>query len=106
MGIIIPPSPHPRPAQPTPLGVFPTYCFPHPVTLALREKVLNLSGDGFSITDTDGRVVAKCKGKFLTMHDRTSQLIVGCGLCDEVVCRANVVCFVLWRGILNRGTRS
>ncbi|ORX86186.1 DUF567-domain-containing protein [Anaeromyces robustus] len=41
-----------------------------PVTLLLKEHVLSFSGDDFSIKDTNGLTYFKCKGKYVTIHDR------------------------------------
>jgi len=73
MGKFIPPSPRPLVPQHPPVGVFREYVMPHPTTLVLQEKVLDWSGDGFRIMDSNGAVVAKCKGKSFSMHDRTSE---------------------------------
>jgi len=41
-----------------------------PVTLYLKEHVLSFSGDDFSIKDSNGMSYFKCKGKYITIHDR------------------------------------
>jgi len=42
----------------------------NPVTLYLKEHVLSFSGDDFSIADSSGMSYFKCKGKYITLHDR------------------------------------
>lgn len=41
---------------------------PEPITLQMKEKVLSLSGDDFTITTTTGTPVCKCKGKLISLH--------------------------------------
>ena len=56
-----------------PIGVFSNFCQPHPVTLKMKEKGLmsgSFTGDDFSITDTNGREVCKCKGKVMSISAR------------------------------------
>ena len=56
-----------------PIGVFPNFCQPHPVTLKMKEKGMfsgSITGDDFSITDTNGREVCKCKGKLMSISAR------------------------------------
>lgn len=52
------------------LGVFPQYCVPRQETLILKEKVFSLSGDTFSIKDTNGAVIINCSGKTFSISDR------------------------------------
>jgi uncharacterized protein YxjI len=47
----------------------PAFYSTEPVTLQMKEKILSLSGDDFTITTTAGTPVCKCKGKKLTLHD-------------------------------------
>lgn len=54
----------------TALGVFPQFCVPRQETLILKEKVFSLSGDSFSIKDTNGAVVVNCAGKTFSISDR------------------------------------
>lgn len=59
-----------QPVHP-PLGIHPAYTsHPQPVTLVLKERVFSFSGDDFGITDTNGQVVVRCKGKVLSFTDR------------------------------------
>ena len=61
-----------QPFQP-PIGVFQNFCNNFPVTLKMQEKGLmsgSITGDDFSITDTNGREVCKCKGKVLSISGR------------------------------------
>lgn len=56
-----------------PLGVLPEFCQPQPVTLKMKEKGKmsgSFTGDDFSITDTNGRDVCKCKGKVMSISGR------------------------------------
>ena len=46
----------------------PAFYSPTETTLQMKEKVLSLSGDDFTITTTTGQPVCKCKGKVLSLH--------------------------------------
>lgn len=46
----------------------PAFYSPSPSTLQMKEKILSLSGDDFTITTTDGSPVCKCKGKVMSLH--------------------------------------
>lgn len=46
----------------------PAFYSPSPTTLQMKEKILSLSGDDFTITTTDGAPVCKCKGKVFSLH--------------------------------------
>ncbi|OUM62292.1 hypothetical protein PIROE2DRAFT_51723 [Piromyces sp. E2] len=52
------------------IGTESRFLAPQPVTLVLKEHVLSFSGDDFSIKDTYGTTYFKCKGKYMTIHDR------------------------------------
>jgi len=52
------------------IGTEPRFLAQQPVTLVLKEHVLSFSGDDFSIKDTNGMTYFKCKGKYMTIHDR------------------------------------
>jgi hypothetical protein len=57
-----------------PVGVYHDLARANPVTLQLREKILSLGGDDFSITDAaTGKGVLKCRGVTFTMHERKSK---------------------------------
>jgi hypothetical protein len=68
------PAPTPAPsgtqfASPVPI-IGTQYCAPYPVDLAIVRKVLTISDGNFVVTDVNGTVIFKVKGKFLTIHDR------------------------------------
>lgn len=42
---------------------------PHPITLAMKEKVFSVSGDDFVVKTTEGHEILRCKGKMMSMHD-------------------------------------
>jgi len=46
----------------------PAFYSPEPVTLQMKEKILSLSGDDFTITTTTGTPVCTCKGKVMSLH--------------------------------------
>jgi uncharacterized protein YxjI len=46
----------------------PAFYSVQPVTLEMKEKILSLSGDDFTITTSTGTPVCKCKGKKMTLH--------------------------------------
>lgn len=46
----------------------PAFYSPSPSTLQMKEKILSLSGDDFTITTTDGSPVCMCKGKVFSLH--------------------------------------
>ncbi|XP_062166868.1 protein LURP-one-related 15-like [Alnus glutinosa] len=56
-------------ASPVPI-IGPQYCAPYPVDLAIVRKVLTISDGNFVVTDVNGTVVFKVKGKILTIRDR------------------------------------
>jgi hypothetical protein len=56
-------------ASPVPI-ISPQYCAPYPVDLAIVRKVLTISDGNFVVTDVNGTVVFKVKGKILTIRDR------------------------------------
>lgn len=59
-----------QPVHP-PLGIHPAYTsHAQPVTLVLKERVFSFSGDDFGVTDTNGQVVVRCKGKVISFTDR------------------------------------
>jgi len=54
-----------------PLGPQPAnaaFYSPQPTTLQMKEKILSLSGDDFTISTADGTPVCKCKGKVFSLH--------------------------------------
>jgi uncharacterized protein YxjI len=46
----------------------PAFYSPTPTTLQIKEKILSLSGDDFTIATTTGIPVCKCKGKVFSVH--------------------------------------
>ena len=42
---------------------------PNSVTLTMKEKVLSLTGDDFTVKTVDGNDVCKVKGKYFSIHD-------------------------------------
>ncbi|KAL4311412.1 hypothetical protein GQ457_01G024250 [Hibiscus cannabinus] len=50
--------------------VGPHFCAPYPVDLAIIRKVLTITDGNFVVTDINGNILFKVKGKFLSMHDR------------------------------------
>lgn len=68
------PIPAPTPAgtqftSPVPV-IGPQYCVPYPVDLAIVKKVLTISDGNFVVTDINGNVIFKVKGKLLSLRDR------------------------------------
>jgi len=52
------------------IGVFPQYIAQQSETLILKEKVLSLSGDSFSIKTIDGRALFQVKGNAFSLSGR------------------------------------
>jgi len=89
------PAPTPAPsgtqfASPVPI-IGPQYCAPYPVDLAIVRKVLTISDGNFVVTDVNGTVIFKVKGKILTLHDRRV-LLDGAG--NPVVTLREKVCII------------
>jgi uncharacterized protein YxjI len=55
-----------------PVGVFPQFIAQQSEQLVLKEKVLSLSGDSFSIKTVDGRPIIQVKGEALSLSGRKS----------------------------------
>ncbi|GAB7359315.1 hypothetical protein MBLNU230_g5966t1 [Neophaeotheca triangularis] len=67
----LPPMNPPLGPQPTDSGLY----WPGQVTLHLREKMLSLSGDTFTVTTADTQTpVVKCQGKAMSLHARKTFL--------------------------------
>src|SRR5258706_14117619 len=49
-----------------PLSVFKTYVSSQTITLVLKEKVLSLSGEDYSVRKTNGDEVIRCQGRTLS----------------------------------------
>lgn len=43
---------------------------PREVTIAMREKMLSLTGDDFTVKTVDGMDIMQCKAKLVSMHDK------------------------------------
>jgi len=52
------------------IGVFPQYIAQKSEQLILKEKVLSLSGDSFTIKTTDGRPILQVKGEVMSLSGR------------------------------------
>lgn len=70
---------------PQPIGVFPQFLAARPETLVLKEKVLSLSGDSFSIKLANGTPVLKVEGKVMSLTGRKKMFdMQGNHLCSIV----------------------
>ncbi|KAL1647989.1 hypothetical protein SLS58_002313 [Diplodia intermedia] len=58
------------PPYPTPLGLFPSFIARQAEPLVLKEKVMSLSGDSFSIKTVDGRAILQVKGEYFSLSGR------------------------------------
>ncbi|MBA0553740.1 hypothetical protein Golob_012891, partial [Gossypium lobatum] len=47
----------------------PEYCYPQPVDLAVVKKVLTISEGKFVVSDINGNIMFKIKGKIFSIHD-------------------------------------
>ncbi|MBA0819953.1 hypothetical protein Gohar_021978 [Gossypium harknessii] len=66
-----PAAPSAYPPLATPVSVIgPQYCHPQPVDLAVVRKVLSITEGNFAVTDINGNIMFKIKGKFFSIHDR------------------------------------
>lgn len=72
--IVAPPAPAPAPkimGLEKPLAVIgPQYCVPYDVELKVVEKVINLDDASASVTDSNGNMMLKLKGRLLGIHDK------------------------------------
>ncbi|KAK2981795.1 hypothetical protein RJ640_010312 [Escallonia rubra] len=50
--------------------ISPQFCAPYPVDLIIVRKVMTLSDGKFSVTDVNGNIMFKVKGKLLSLRDR------------------------------------
>ncbi|KAH8159374.1 hypothetical protein CIB48_g8874 [Xylaria polymorpha] len=55
---------------PTPLGLFPRFMARQPESLALKEKVMSLSGDSFDIKLANGQPIFQVKGETFSLSHR------------------------------------
>ncbi|CAG5182459.1 uncharacterized protein ALTATR162_LOCUS10172 [Alternaria atra] len=70
---------------PQPIGVFPQFLAARPETLVLKEKVLSLSGDSFSIKLANGTPVLQVEGKVMSLTGRKKMFdMQGNHLCSIV----------------------
>ena len=72
-------------AAPRPIGVFPQFFAAAPETLVLKEKVLSLTGDSFSIKLANGTPIVKVEGKVMSISGRKKMFdMQGNHLCSIV----------------------
>ncbi|XP_076959595.1 protein LURP-one-related 15-like [Bidens hawaiensis] len=62
-------SSNPQPANTVPI-VSPNFLAPYPVDLVIVKKLLALSEGNFAVTDVNGNVMFKVKGKHISLRDR------------------------------------
>ncbi|KAI8557180.1 hypothetical protein RHMOL_Rhmol05G0316200 [Rhododendron molle] len=62
-------SSNPRVGNPVAI-VSPQFCAPNPVVLTIVTKLLSITEGDFTVTDVNGNVMFKIKGKILTAHKR------------------------------------
>ncbi|KAJ4361817.1 hypothetical protein N0V83_010758 [Neocucurbitaria cava] len=55
---------------PQPIGIFPQFYAASPETLVLKEKVLSLTGDSFSIKLANGTPILQVEGKVMSISGR------------------------------------
>lgn len=55
---------------PQPLGIYPAFIAPKGEILQLKEKMMSLSGDSFSVITGEGQVVVQVKGEAFSMSGR------------------------------------
>ncbi|OJD31870.1 uncharacterized protein BKCO1_4300098 [Diplodia corticola] len=58
------------PPCPTPIGLFPSFIARQTEPLVLKEKVMSLSGDSFSVKTVDGRAIVQVKGEYFSLSGR------------------------------------
>ncbi|KAL6574523.1 hypothetical protein OROMI_011808 [Orobanche minor] len=59
------------PAVQSPVAVIsPQFCVGYPVDLTIVRKLMTLSEGNFGVTDVNGNIMFKVKGKLLSLHDR------------------------------------
>ncbi|CAI9097195.1 OLC1v1033565C1 [Oldenlandia corymbosa var. corymbosa] len=79
-GSSYPPAGYPVVANPVPQGgggvgggivvVGPQFCAPYPVDLIISRKLMTLAEGSFGVTDVNGNLMFKVKGKFFSLRDR------------------------------------
>ncbi|CAI9779190.1 unnamed protein product [Fraxinus pennsylvanica] len=50
--------------------ISPQLCVPYPVDLTIVRKLMTLSEGSFGVTDVNGNIMFRVKGKFFSLHDR------------------------------------
>lgn len=50
--------------------ISPQFCAPYPVDLIIARKLLKLSEGNFGVTDVNGNLMFKVKGKLFSLRDR------------------------------------
>ncbi|KAK4478408.1 hypothetical protein RD792_013877 [Penstemon davidsonii] len=66
------PYPAAPPLPPTQVApvISPQFCVGYPVDLTIARKMMTLSECNFGVTDLNGNLMFKVKGKLLSLHDR------------------------------------
>ena len=54
--------------------VGPQFCMPHPIDLSVISKTFSMTDADFAVTDINGNLVFKVKGKFFSLHDKCALL--------------------------------
>ncbi|KAF1958157.1 hypothetical protein CC80DRAFT_408753 [Byssothecium circinans] len=65
---------NPLPPVPQPIGIFPQFIAKAPETIVLKEHVLSLTGDSFSIKLTNGTPIVQVEGKVMSLSGRKKVL--------------------------------
>lgn len=64
-------SSYPYPPMANPVAVVsPQYCPPYPVDLTIVRKLLTITEGNFAVTDVNGNIMFKIKGKIFSLRDR------------------------------------
>ncbi|KAL2484915.1 Protein LURP-one-related 15 [Abeliophyllum distichum] len=50
--------------------ISPQFCAPYPVDLTIVRKLMTLSEGSFGVTDVNGNIMFRVKGKLFSLHDR------------------------------------
>ncbi|KAL2509931.1 Protein LURP-one-related 15 [Forsythia ovata] len=50
--------------------ISPQFCVPYPVDLTIVRKLMTLSEGSFGVTDANGNIMFRVKGKLFSLHDR------------------------------------
>ncbi|GMP51418.1 hypothetical protein CsSME_00017652 [Camellia sinensis var. sinensis] len=50
--------------------ISPQYCAPYPVDLTIVRKLLTITEGNFAVTDVNGNIMFKIKGKIFSLRDR------------------------------------